>query len=89
MNTCSIEGCNKEAKARGLCGTHYERRRKYGDPNHVIMPRWDSSHNAILLAATSGMADIHRVADMTGRSVKAVYARRSRLNNLTRYRRPT
>lgn len=29
---CSIEGCNKDHLARGLCQSHYQRLRKYGDP---------------------------------------------------------
>lgn len=30
--TCSIEGCNRSAKARGWCSAHYERWRNHGDP---------------------------------------------------------
>lgn len=30
---CSIEGCEKNVKASELCSMHYERKRKYGDPN--------------------------------------------------------
>ena len=29
---CSIVDCDKPAKARGWCGAHHERWRKYGDP---------------------------------------------------------
>lgn len=32
---CSAIGCNRKAKARGWCETHYTRWRKYGDPNVV------------------------------------------------------
>jgi hypothetical protein len=34
--TCSIVGCSRKIQARKLCGTHYMRWRKYGDPlvNH-------------------------------------------------------
>lgn len=36
MKTCSIEGCNKKHYAKGYCMAHYEKNRKYGDPNHVV-----------------------------------------------------
>ena len=32
---CSIEGCVKVVKSRGMCGMHVERVRRWGDPNHV------------------------------------------------------
>lgn len=35
---CSFPGCHREIKAKSarLCGTHYERKRKYGDPSVVL-----------------------------------------------------
>lgn len=30
---CSVEGCIKQQFARGLCGTHYNKLRRYGDVN--------------------------------------------------------
>lgn len=38
QGTCSIEGCEDEPKTSGLCGSHYARWRRYGDP-HVITRR--------------------------------------------------
>ena len=35
---CSIEGCDKPSKSRGLCQTHYMRLRRTGDPNKVRPP---------------------------------------------------
>lgn len=32
MKTCNIDDCEKPAKARDWCGTHYERWRQHGDP---------------------------------------------------------
>jgi hypothetical protein len=33
--TCEVNGCGREHAARGWCGLHYERWRKFGDPEHV------------------------------------------------------
>lgn len=30
--TCSIPGCSTPAKHTGLCGSHYKRKRRWGDP---------------------------------------------------------
>ena len=35
MSTCSVDACSKAVKARGLCGTHYQRLRRTGDVNTV------------------------------------------------------
>lgn len=32
--TCSIDGCDKPVKTRGMCGMHVERVRKWGDPHN-------------------------------------------------------
>lgn len=34
--TCSIEGCERPAKARTWCNTHYERWRRHGDPLMIL-----------------------------------------------------
>lgn len=31
--TCSIEGCGGRVEAKGYCAKHYQRFKKYGDPN--------------------------------------------------------
>jgi hypothetical protein len=36
MKTCSIEGCKQKHYAKGYCSYHYERFRKYGDPEIVF-----------------------------------------------------
>jgi len=33
MLFCTVEGCIKERRASGMCWMHYERVKKYGDPN--------------------------------------------------------
>ena len=30
---CSIDGCNKPVKARGMCWAHYQAQRRYGSPD--------------------------------------------------------
>ena len=30
--TCSVEGCSRPHRCRGLCGMHYSRTRKMGNP---------------------------------------------------------
>lgn len=32
---CSVEGCDRPALAKGLCGLHYRRMRQHGDPHQV------------------------------------------------------
>lgn len=32
MKVCSVDGCTKLVEAKGLCRSHYDRNRKYGDP---------------------------------------------------------
>lgn len=33
--TCSVDGCEKTAAAKGMCTMHYKRMRKHGDPHHI------------------------------------------------------
>ena len=39
---CSIENCEKVAHARGWCGTHYRRWKKYSDPLKMLRPNYGS-----------------------------------------------
>lgn len=36
---CGVEGCDVSAKQQGLCGRHFERFRKHGDPLYVSPTR--------------------------------------------------
>ena len=36
---CSVDGCARTHYARGLCGMHYRRVRRYGDPQPEVPPR--------------------------------------------------
>jgi len=38
VNSCSIEGCIKTVKAKGLCAMHHQRMLRHGDPN-MVRPR--------------------------------------------------
>ena len=40
---CRVENCEKEAKTKGMCQTHYCRDLKYGDPNHLQRLPWHTS----------------------------------------------
>lgn len=35
---CSIEDCEKDAKHKGLCSTHYKRQWRHGDPLKTLTP---------------------------------------------------
>ena len=35
MTTCTVEKCSRNARARGLCGKHYQRWVKWGDSSYV------------------------------------------------------
>jgi len=39
VEPCSVGGCPRARKAKGLCGTHWLRQRKHGDPNVVLTNR--------------------------------------------------
>lgn len=36
---CSVTGCPNQSKAKGLCGTHYDRKRNTGDPGSAELRR--------------------------------------------------
>jgi hypothetical protein len=44
--TCSIDGCNGTSSTRGWCTKHYQRWRKYGNPEHQV--RLMTQHGATL-----------------------------------------
>ena len=39
MKKCSIEGCDKDSRARGWCPMHYMRWKTHGDPEVVLMKK--------------------------------------------------
>lgn len=38
---CTVDGCDSKTVARGLCSKHWRKWRRYGDPTHVRLPRWN------------------------------------------------
>lgn len=38
--SCAVEGCTNAAHARGWCGKHYARWRRYGDPKKMARPTY-------------------------------------------------
>lgn len=36
---CAVAGCGRPSKARGLCPTHYQYNRRYGQPSPRLKPR--------------------------------------------------
>jgi HNH endonuclease len=37
MNKCLVEGCESRVKWRGLCGKHYKRQWRHGDPTKTLI----------------------------------------------------
>lgn len=51
MKFCSAKNCERKAKAKNLCATHYERFKKTGDAHEDIPIRgWTSADNVVLCA---------------------------------------
>lgn len=46
--TCSIEGCEKPAKARGWCAMHYRRWQVHGDPAASLRPGYGTGTRNIM-----------------------------------------
>lgn len=36
--TCSVEGCDRPIRYKGMCGMHYKRAWRHGDPNKTYTP---------------------------------------------------
>ena len=67
--TCSIDGCGKSVKSRGLCTAHYERWRKHGTP--ADNPKVDlPGENWAPISGYEGryeVSDLGRVRSLCGR----------------------
>lgn len=47
---CTMDGCGKQALAKGFCPMHYRRFRIHGDPAHVEGTEWGSAKRFIMAA---------------------------------------
>lgn len=60
---CSVEGCEKEARHKGLCTTHYKRWWRHGDVHHTEKQRQEglfcTEENCGLPAKSVGMCSMH------------------------------
>lgn len=50
---CSVEECNRPVLAKALCGMHYQRQLKYGDPQAAVPPSTPSGTRIKWLLAHS------------------------------------
>ena len=46
MKLCSIEDCTNLSRARGWCANHYQRWRRYGEPDYPVEKRYNSPEEA-------------------------------------------
>ena len=54
MTRCSMAGCDGRRLAKGLCGRHYQRLRKYGDPSKTAFEKADKGEPMRWLIEHSG-----------------------------------
>ena len=47
MKKCSIEGCERDSRARGWCPMHYMRWKAHGDPNVVLVKKVEGGHTPL------------------------------------------
>jgi hypothetical protein len=87
--SCTIEGCKRPHKARGLCVTHYRRLQRNGNPDGVrkggrpedvylqivrmILPDWSPRTQARYVRAW-------KMADAAGRDIKELIQKVTRRN---------
>lgn len=70
QDTCIFPGCGKTVKSKKLCGTHYERQRKHGDPGVVLKAGAKPGRKGELSSQWKGMA---AGLDAQHKRISAVY----------------
>lgn len=73
---CSVSGCDKDAWARGWCGTHYSRWRRTGEPGPAelyrdLLPKFCTVASCGRPAPSRGMCPAHRMRLATTGDVQA------------------
>lgn len=53
---CSVDGCAKSVRARGMCEPHYDRAKTYGDPLHM--------HDKVCTICGSAFKSFHKATQM-------------------------
>ena len=54
---CEIEGCENAAKYAGLCGMHYKRQWRHGDPNKTLTPTRGFESKKCIVEDCENMSD--------------------------------
>ena len=87
MRSCALPGCDAPARTRGLCGKHYQRLHRHGDPLTNKRGRlWTPAEDARLLDACGlgrspygGIKELAPLLERTEPAVKRrLYALRKR-----------
>ena len=72
VKLCAVEGCERPRHAGGLCGSHYHRFVRHGDPlggrqpdKQCAVPGWDRPHRS------SGLCQFHYTRQRTGLALDA------------------
>src|SRR5437879_6088057 len=66
LMTCSVEGCNRDIKYKGMCGMHYKRLWRHGNVSTSIIPhkleeiRCQTEDCTNIIEHSSGYCKIHR-----------------------------
>lgn len=65
--TCSLDGCDRPIKARGLCSAHYFRQRRNGTPGDATI--WDRTRAACTVEGCDRPNEAHGLCQLHGRRV--------------------